>query len=260
MRIPPVAALLACGICCGCAAPQQQPAAVCPPAIVRGVIFAIDGAGGYESLSTSLRQVIAEQRLPYYVETVDWSHGRGRFLADQLDSGHAIEEGRHLAERIAAYRQNSPCTQTFVVAHSAGSLVALTAVEAAPPGSIDRLILLAPAVSSEYDLRPALCNVRQGIDVFRSYRDQWYLGIGAYIVGTTDRRWEAAAGRIGFQPILCQPCDSALYQKLHDHPWDPTVAWTGNEGGHTDSYKPGYLRAYVVPLLGESACKAAYPQ
>ena len=86
------------------------------------------------------------------------------------------------------------------VAHSAGSLVALTAVEAAPPGSVDRLILLAPAVSSEYDLRPALGNVRQGIDVLRSYRDQWYLGVGAYLVGTTDRRWEAAAGRVGFEP------------------------------------------------------------
>jgi pimeloyl-ACP methyl ester carboxylesterase len=255
MRTPVVAALLACGICCGCAAPRQEVCAIQQPASWRGVIIAIDGAGGLESTSSSLRQTVAEQALPYYVETFDWSHGRGRFFADQVDAEHARDEGRRLAERIAAYRQNCPCSQVFLVAHSAGSLVALSAAEGAPAGSIDRVILLAPAVSSGYDLRAALCNTRQGIDVFRSYRDQFYLGFGAYIVGTTDRRWEAPAGRVGFEPLICGPADSALYERLHDHPWDPSFAWTGHDGGHAGSYSPGYLRAYVLPLLGEGACR-----
>jgi len=248
-----VAAIVACGVCCGCAAPQQEVYAVRPTSSWRGVIFAIEGAGGWEAeaTSTALRQTIAEQGLPYYVATFDWSHGRGRFFADQVDVGYARDEGRCLAEHIAAYRQNCPCAQIFVVAHSAGSLVALSAAEAVPPGSIDRLILLAPAVSSAYDLRPALCNTRQGIDVFRSYHDLLILGLYVYLIGTTDRRWDAAAGRVGFEPIVCGPSDCALYQKLRDHPWDPSLAWTGNDGGHYGSHSPGYLRAYVLPLLQE---------
>jgi pimeloyl-ACP methyl ester carboxylesterase len=189
--------------------------------------------------------------LPYSVETVDWSHGYGRMFADQVDAGHARDQGRLLAERIVAYRRCNPCGRVFLVAHSAGSLVALTAAESLPAGSIDRIVLLAPAVSSEYDIRPALCSSRQGIDVFRSYRDQVYLGLGIYIVGTTDRRWSAPAGRVGFEPILCSPCDSALYAKVRDHPWDPAQAWTGNDGGHDGSFQPGYLRAYVLPLFAE---------
>ena len=157
--------------------------------------------------------------------------------------------------RRSVRRAGLPMTWVMktTVSFSAGSIQ--NAVEAAPPGSIERLILLAPAVSSEYDLRPALGNVRQGIDVFRSYRDQFYLGFGAYVVGTTDRRWEAPAGRVGFEPNLGGPGDSALYEKLHDHPWDASFAWTGNDGGHGGSYSPGFLRAYVLPLLGEGACK-----
>jgi len=120
-----------------------------------------------------------------------------------------------------------------------------------PPGSIDRLILLAPAVSSAYDLRLALRNTRQGIDVFRSYHDLLILGLYVYLIGTTDRHWDAAAGRVGFEPIVCGPSDCALYQKLRDHPWDPSLAWTGHDGGHYGSHSPGYLRAYVLPLLQE---------
>jgi hypothetical protein len=38
--------------------------------------------------------------------------------------------------------------------------------------------------------------------------------------------------------------------RLHQHPWDQQVAWTGNLGGHRGSLNPTYLRAYVLPLFG----------
>ena len=41
----------------------------------------------------------------------------------------------------------------------------------------------------------------------------------------------------------------ALYHKLRQHPWAPYQSWSGNTGGHHDCYKPGFLGAYVVPLL-----------
>jgi pimeloyl-ACP methyl ester carboxylesterase len=220
--------------CCGCD---------------RGIIFTADGAGGFGTTTSALRQAIAEEGLPLCVEMVPWSHGYGRGLADQMDFGHAREEGACLAGQILARRQSCPGGAIFLVAHSAGSAVVLTAAEALPPDSIDGIVLLAPSVSADYDLRPALRSTRRGIDVFCSERDVFFLGFGVSVVGTADRHWSAAAGRVGFRPVIATPEDAALYTRLRQHPWHPCVAWTGNPGGHYSCHSPGYLRAYVLPVF-----------
>src|SRR5439155_13518224 len=127
--------------------------------------------------------------------------------------------------------------------HSAGCQVILSAAEALPPGSIDRIVLLAPAVSPEYDLRPVLRAARGGLDVFCSSRDVFFLGAGVALVGTTDGRFgQSAAGRTGFRVTPESSEDLLLYRRLRQHPWDPCVSWTGNYGGHYSVYKPEYLR------------------
>jgi pimeloyl-ACP methyl ester carboxylesterase len=215
-------------------------------------VFAVDGAGGFQATSRSLHRAILDAGLPLYVESVAWSHGFGRFLADQVDEEHAREEGRCLAERIQGWHQKAPGKPVYLVAHSAGSAVALAAAESLPPGSVERIVLLAPAVSRSYDLRSALRCAKQGVDVFHSERDWGYLGLGTAVVGTADRRWEPAAGRVGFRPEVTTPEDAALYEKLRQHPWDSCVEWTGNHGGHYGPYQARFLRAYVLPLLTPS--------
>ena len=125
----------------------------------------------------------------------------------------------------------------------------MTAAGHLPPDSIERIILLAPAVSASYDLRPALRTARQGIDVFSNKRDCIYLGWGTRLLGTTDGSREVAAGRYGFRPVVEQPADAVLYTKLRDHPWDPSQAWTGHHGEHSGVEAPGFIRAFVLPLL-----------
>jgi hypothetical protein len=125
----------------------------------------------------------------------------------------------------------------------------LAAVEILPPGSVDRIVLLAPAVSAEHDVRPALACARRGVDVFYSKHDVLYLGFLVRMLGTADRGFSAAAGRVGFQPDLAAPGDEALFSKFRQYPWNPCLEWTGNAGGHYGAYQPGYLRAVVLPLL-----------
>ena len=217
-----------------------------------GVIFAVDGAGGFQSTTQAFSQGVAEAHLPFGVVPVEWSHGYGRVLADQIDWPYSRECGCRLAGQIAAYRRAFPQNRVFVVSHSAGSAVSLAAAEALPPGSIDRIILLSPSISSEYDLRPALHCVRNGIDVYYSTRDTVQLGVATALVGTADGCWGcAAAGRVGFQPQIQSPEDAALYDKLRQHPWNSCLAWTGNRGGHYGSYEPGFLQAFVLPLLDD---------
>jgi hypothetical protein len=112
------------------------------------------------------------------------------------------------------------------------------------------MILVAPAVSTEYDLRPALTACRQGIDVFLSARDFWVLGLGVALVGTTDRHWTTAAGWAGFSPPT--DADAGAYAQLRQHPWAPCDMASGNLGGHFGAFRAGYMRQNVAPLLSDS--------
>jgi pimeloyl-ACP methyl ester carboxylesterase len=233
----------------GCATAPRQQSAYAPPACERGVIFSIDGAGGFEATSASLRETVQATGTPLRVETVSWSHGYGRSISDQIDWAYARQQGYALAGRIHGLRQACPREEIYIICHSAGSAVALAAAESVAPGDFDRLVFLSPSISADYDIRPALRNARDGIDVFYSGRDLGYLGAGILIFGTADRKWAAAAGRVGFRPCPACPGDELLYAKLHQHAWDPCVAWTGNHGGHYGSYRPEFMAAYILPLL-----------
>lgn len=235
---------------CGCGAPNAD------------VVFVADGSGDYRTTSRALCEAVNACGAPLRVETFVWSHGYGRMLVDHVDHCNHLQEGQRLAALIAAAvpthsvgtRENCVGTRensrsVYLVAHSSGAAVVLAAAEASPPGSIERIVLLAPAVAHDYDLRPALRAVRETIDVFVSRRDVGALVIGTGIAGTADRRRSAAAGRCGFTPILTCPGDELLYAKQRIHPWDPCVAWTGNRGSHYGTLEPGFMRSYVLPLL-----------
>jgi pimeloyl-ACP methyl ester carboxylesterase len=220
-----------------------------PPA--HAIVFVLDGIGDYRATSGTLRHVVLADGLPLHVERFAWSHGHGRLLADHLDRENMLQQGRRLAEQIHCYQQigGGPPLPVSLVAHSGGCAVVLAAAERLPPGSLEQIVLLAPSVSADYDLRPALLTTRKGLDVFYSRRDWTILGLGVGIFGTADREWAAAAGRIGFRPPEEASPAAALYLKLRQHPWEPSLARTGHYGGHSGTSRAGFLRACVLPLL-----------
>jgi pimeloyl-ACP methyl ester carboxylesterase len=246
--LPPCLLLLA-----GCSSAGFRPEAyrpagppAPPPA---GVAFVANGSGDFRTVSANLCQAVAEAAAPLQVETFVWSRGRGRYLLDHTDHANHLAQGRRLAAQVAAYRRACPGRRAYLVGHSAGCAVVLAAAEALPPGGVDRIVLLAPSVCTAYDLRPALRAARCGIDVFHSSQDRLVLGLGMRLVGTAEHACRTAAGQCGFTPVLSGPADAALYGKLRQHPWDPAVRWSGNDGGHYGSNQVGFLRAYVLPLL-----------
>jgi pimeloyl-ACP methyl ester carboxylesterase len=234
------------------------PALPCEPL---GVVFVADGAGNFQATSRGIRQAVSEQGLPLVVQTVPWSHGWLRILADQLDRENLCCEGRELARKVCQFRQRHPDRPVFLVGHSAGSSVVLIATDHLPPGSVERVILTAPAVSICRDLRPALRCARAGVDVFYSISDRGYLGFWVGLTGTSDGRRAPAAGRVGFRPRACDPADAALFHNLRQYPWHPNLAWTGNRGGHFGAYQPLFLRTFILPLLRvdrPAACALAF--
>jgi pimeloyl-ACP methyl ester carboxylesterase len=208
-----------------------------------GIVIVVDGSGGYQIAPKAVAMAVTASRLPFYVRSFDWTHGTGRGLADMIDTEHAREEGQRLAANIQWYRTYYPQMPVYLMGHSAGCNIMLEAARSLQPGSVEKMVMLAPAVSANYDLRQALAVSRCGIDVFTSERDTLILGFGTKLVGNADGVRGPAAGRVGFDdnPTYCG--------RLRQHPWDSSMASTGNLGGHSDSLMRRYLRAYVLPLL-----------
>ncbi len=246
----------------GCsAAPHRTASSPASTVESRALVFAVDGAGNFQGSSLALKEFIANENLPVHVHTFEWSHGYRRIFADHLDSAHARTEGKKLADEILCYQRQAPesALPVCIIAHSAGSLVALTAAEYLPPDSIERIILLAPSVSTNYDVRPALRCCRQGMDVFHSRLDRGYLGVAVALFGTSDGTRAPVSGRVGFRVPDNTGTDSGLYARLHQHPWEESVGWTGHSGGHFSVYQAGYLKAYVVPLMMPDAPRGQGP-
>jgi len=231
----------------GCAGVPTRVEAYRVPPAPRALVLVADGAGGYQTATDAVTETVTAADLPLLVYPFEWTHGRGRGIADMTDVAHAQAQGQRLAAVVQAYRAGWPGLPIHLVSHSAGSMVVLAAADVLPPDSVERIVLLAPAVSADFDLRRTLAAARQGVDAFTSERDRFWLGVGTRVVGTADgKRGADAAGRVGFTPPAL---DLALAGRLRQHPWDPSLAWTGNRGDHDGTLRAGYLRAYVLPLL-----------
>jgi hypothetical protein len=236
-------------------APEPAPATAAeklapePAACPHGLILIVDGAGGFQGAAKSLSRAVAEQCLPFDVEPFHWSHGYMRILSDYLDLSYSEEAASRLAATILLHKEQHPEQKIIVVVHSAGSLLVLLACKSLPPDCVERIIMLAPSVSNVCDVRPGLIVARQGVDVFYSVADWYYLGIGSAVLGTSDHRYRPAAGMFGFKKLSDDPADACLYSKLHQYAWHPGIILTGNFGGHFGVHKPDFVKTYVVPLL-----------
>jgi pimeloyl-ACP methyl ester carboxylesterase len=222
-----------------------------------GVAFVADGSGNLHGTFDSLTKAVADAKLPLCVERVDWSHGSCRIFTDLHGRSHHRAKGQCLAQQVLAYRQAHPGSRVFLVGHSAGAAVVLAAAEALPPGSVDRIILLAPAVSPSYDLRCALTCSCEGIDSFHSDRDCISFLLSA--VGTADGSWTCSAGRGGFRPVFNCPEDAALYQRLRQCPWQREFGEMGHHGGHFGWCGYEFVRTCILPLLTGAAHGPAHP-
>ncbi len=212
------------------------------------ILYVADGAGNFQMVSKAFKLVADADKYPLEVRTFEWSHGKGRIVSDQVCYQYARKQGQRLADELLACRAAHPDAPIHLVGHSAGATAALAALETLPEGIVDRVVLLAPSVSSTYDLRRALRSVRNGLHVFHSENDMGYLGLWTCILGNTDRKWTISSGMAGFR-VLPDPACPDSHLKLHQHAWQPTDQQFGNDGGHYGSYQPDFLRAQVLPLL-----------
>lgn len=220
----------------------------------RGLVLVLGGVGGLDLCGFSLRRAARAARLPSAVEVVVWGHGFGRWYSDLSDVANLRDQARRVAERIRGYRAEHPGEPVFLVGKSGGAGVAAGALERLDAESVERAILLEPALSPRYDLAPALRAVRREMVVFTSPMDVMILGVGTRLFGTIDRVRTFGAGLTGFAlpgPDEPDAGRARQYAKLRQVRWTPRMIGRGHLGGHFGADQPWFLRAQVIPLLRE---------
>lgn len=188
--------------------------------------------------------------LPHELELFDWTDGaRGIFALRRAQQSQAPSD--KLAARIRAAHAEAPGRSIVLTGDSAGCGVLLQALGKLPADvHVQTVILASPAVSSGYDLAPALLHVRGHAYSFSSKSDWFILQWGTTIFGTVDRMHESAAGNAGFRA----PADTRATPKLVQLPYDPS--WRSRfdqPGGHSDPLRAKFAEGYIAPLILQDA-------
>jgi hypothetical protein len=215
-----------------------------------GVVFVVEGVGGFDVFGTSARWALPRAGVHHEIRDFVWTHGWGHVLKDLQDTEHMLRKANELGQAIRAVKVTTPDRPIYVVAKSGGTGVALVAAEQLAPGTLERMILLSAAVSPTYDLRPALRATKHEIVSFHSPFDQVILGWGTRQFGTIDRVRGPSAGLHGFVvPANLSAADRALYDRLVQVRWHPSMLLEGHTGVHSGTSLPTFMTKEVAPWL-----------
>ena len=221
----------------------------------RGYVYYLDGAGGGGTLknySSGVRSGLLDAGYDGAGEMFPWETGMG-LMADQTASNeYKRGKARALAEAMVEYRQAHPDAPMTVIGLSAGTVIAVFALEALPPDiKVENVILLSGSLSATYDLTAALEHVNGKMYVTTSDRDA-VLGALLPLTGTADRG-SGTNETIGVEgPMLPPNAPSQtrdLYQKLRIVPWKKEFEKYGDYGRHTDTVAAGFVAHYIAPLI-----------
>lgn len=219
--------------------------------LARGLVVVLPGIEGRSRLNIDIARGLNDGGVGMAVEIFDWNAPVPFVpLVNLADLERNKAQAKRLAQRIEQYHRDYPGRDVYVIGHSAGGGIALLTVEALPrQAPVTAAVLLAPAVSPEYDLTEALRRTRVGIFSFHSPSDVLFLELGTRTFGTVDRRLGSAAGASGFRPPATGTARDLYDQKLIDIGWRKEMSRSGNGGDHFGWANPLFVRDYLAPLI-----------
>ncbi|MBN2582780.1 MAG: hypothetical protein JXL80_06895 [Planctomycetes bacterium] len=250
-----IVALLACVAATGCAEPSYTAA----ERYSNGLVLVFHGAGGITTAPAQIRRGLGEGDVDHAIELVDWSAGHN-VLEDQTNVNRNREIARQSSERITRYVAEHPGKPVHLVGISAGTGIAVFAVEQLPSGvQADGLVLMASSLTSDYDLTRAMGKLRNEITNFSSVADVGILGVGVGLAGTVDRGSGLAAGLYGFSvPKDASSQVRAQYkEKLVEVPWNPGYVVFGHVGDHLGAANPAFVKRFVAPIMLDASRRRA---
>lgn len=157
--------------------------------------------------------------------------------AEQRNLGVAAE----LAAEIAAWRRAHPDELMYLLGYSGGGGIATLVAAGLPEDvSIDRLVLVAPAISPDYPLAErVLPHVEDFVVNYASARDL-QVGWGTRVFGTIDRVEAESAGAVGF---------ASASPRVLQWTWTPAELGLGHRGNHLSYLGRRWQTARLLPAL-----------
>ncbi len=239
------------------------PGCVRPPASTpyerqRGLVLVLPGIEGPSPWNASIARGLHDGGVDRAVEVYDWGTQAGvlTWWLHLAHHGRNIDQARELAEFIRDYRAAYPSAPIDLIGHSGGAGILLLALEQLPASvRVKSAVLLAAAVSPDYDLTRALGRTERGIWNFYSGRDVAFLGAGTVLFGTIDRAHTVAAGAVGFDTSRSSgdPAHDVYARKLHQVAYADGMAFTGNFGTHSGWASREFAREWLAPLVRSGA-------
>jgi pimeloyl-ACP methyl ester carboxylesterase len=214
-----------------------------PTSAEHGRVLILPGVGNTRFHLEGFVERVAEQLPNFEIEVRTWGDAF-RMLSNLRAEQRNVATAEQIAAELTDWRRAHPADKLYVVGYSGGGGIA-TLVAAALPSdvAIDRLVLVAPAISPDYPLAErVLPHVTEFVASFASTLDL-QVGWGTLTFGTIDRKNTQSAGAVGF--ALDDP-------KLLQRRWSKDDLPFGHHGNHLSYLSPRWQDAKLLPTLDPS--------
>lgn len=209
-----------------------------------GRTWYIDGAGNWGFGVFEVPEGMADAGYRGAVTNHRWSLTLNPAL-DQTLRFIARGSGDLLGSEITSYLKNNPGAEANIIALSAGTGVGIWAIEnVKPPYKVNNYVLVGSSLSSRYDVRKALANMKGKIYVYHSASDPVLSG-PVRALGTIDGSFDDSAGLVGLRG------PGSESGRVVNIGWSSRFASLGWTGGHTDCTNRQFVRREIAPRIIE---------
>lgn len=206
----------------------------------------LPGIGGHLPIDDLVTGGIHAGGIGAEAKIEDWTVGRTG-LAALTNYNANIVSAQKIADEIAALAHADPKAKILITSHSAGTGIAIFALERLPDDvHIDTLVMIASALSPKYDLSKALRHVDGKVFALISPLDP-VVGVLTQKFGTIDRVYSYSGGNVGF--AMPPGGDVDQYRKLVSVPYNPAWLEFGNAGEHIGAMNWEFGEHVIAPML-----------
>jgi pimeloyl-ACP methyl ester carboxylesterase len=213
------------------------------PRATQGITFYCPGVANVDLGDAGIREGLEKAGYQGQVARVTWSVSFNPVI-DQTVRFIARQGAQRLAGCIQDYMDKYPEREVNVVGLSAGTGVALWAVEALKPGyTVNNVVLISSSLSHDYDVSDALRKIKGGIYNYYSSTDAVLAG-PMKVFGTIDGVLLVdAAGAVGLR------VPPGATGRVVNVAWREEFAEYGYVGGHGDGTSADFVMHEIAPHL-----------
>ncbi|QDV31309.1 Alpha/beta hydrolase family protein [Planctopirus ephydatiae] len=213
-----------------------------------GLVIILPGIDSFSFLNLGTACGLLDGGVRSAIRTIDWTTGWDfLFLYHLRGDRRNWKVAQFIADEIRNYQSRYPGRPVTLVGHSGGGGMALRILELLGPQSrISAAVLIAPAVSTQYDLTRARQGALHGIWHFYSPLDLFFVGAGTILLGTFDGKHSPCSGMLGFQHPSANQGDGAPF---HQVAYDWSFTRWFHTGGHLSCVNRVFVEAMIAPLI-----------